>query len=244
MNGVLTSELAVPLGEAQAVKVNIDTGSGNLTIDRLAGGEPLLASGTLQYVASQGLPTQSVSSDDGQATLTVRGGAARQPWFHLPWAAANGATEWQIHLNPTVATDITAHTGGGNVKLDLAGMVVTHLCADAGGGNLDVVLPEDAANLGVAARSGGGSVTVEIGGRTTGSSSIDASSGAGNVVVRVPGGLPARIRAKTGLGKVMVDPRFGKLNGNTYQSPDFEGAANRVEITVSSGAGNVSVNPK
>jgi hypothetical protein len=31
---------------------------------------------------------------------------------------------------------------------------------------------------------------------------------------------------------------------NTYQSPDYDSAANTVEITVNSGAGNVSVNTK
>ena len=37
-------------------------------------------------------------------------------------------------------------------------------------------------------------------------------------------------------------PRFGKEAGNACQSPDYDGAANKVEITVNSGAGNVEVN--
>jgi hypothetical protein len=36
--------------------------------------------------------------------------------------------------------------------------------------------------------------------------------------------------------------RFSKLDGHTYESPDYDDAANKVEITVSSGAGDVSVN--
>jgi hypothetical protein len=241
---VLTHNLSEPLGGATTAKVDINTGAGNLTIDKLTGGEQLLASGTLQYLENQGLPTRSVNTSNGQATLTLRASGTGRPWFRFPWAVCNGATEWQIHLNPTVASDITAHSDGGNVKLNLAGMVVTRVSADTGGGNMDVVLPDNAANLSVAAKTGAGNVTVEIGSGITGSNTVNANSGAGNVVVRIPSGMAAKVHATGGLVKVTVDPRFSKTDNNTYQSSDFDSAANRVEITVKSGAGNVSVNTK
>ncbi len=109
---------------------------------------------------------------------------------------------------------------------------------------MDVVLPDHAAKLSVAAKTGAGNVTVEIGRGTSGSNTVDASSGAGNVVVRVPSGMPARVHATSGLGKVTVDSRFSKIDRNTYQSADYDDAVDRVEITARSGAGNVSVNPK
>jgi hypothetical protein len=240
MTLVLTDSLSEPLNGATTAKIDISAGSGNLTIDRLTGGEPVLASGTLQYLENQDRPTRSVSSVNGQAILSLRGGTARQRWFHFPWDACNGATEWQVHLNPSVASDLTAHSGGGNVKLNLAGMIVTRLLADTGGGNLDVVLPDKAAELNAAVKTGAGNVSVEI----TGRHSVNAHSGAGNVVVRVPSDLAAKVYATSGMGKVLVDPRFSQLDRNTYQSPDYDRAANRVEITVKSGAGNVTVSSK
>jgi predicted membrane protein len=241
---VLTHNLLEPLNGTKTAAVEINTDSGNLTVDRLTGGEQLLASGTLEYFEQQGLPTETLSSSNGQATLTLRGGGSGRPWFRLPWAACVGAYEWQIHLNPDVQFDITAHSGGGNVKLDLANMTVTRVMADTGGGNMDVVLPDNAANLSVAAMTGGGNVTVDIGGGITGSSSVNARSGAGNVAVHIPAGVAAKVYATSGLGKVTVDSRFSQLDGNTYQLPDYEGAADKVEITVHSGAGNVSINTK
>jgi len=218
---VLTQNLAEPLGTATAAKVAIDNGDGNLAIDGLISGEQLLASGTLQYLEKQGLPIRTLNTSNSQATLKLKASGGGQPWFRFPWHTCNGATEWQIHLNPKVQFDLTAHSDGGNVRLDLAGMAVTHVAADTGGGNMDVVLPEDAANL-----------------------SVTAKSGAGNVVVHIPGNVAARIHATTGLGKAIVDPKFSKIDKNTYQSSDFDSAANRVEITIHSGAGNVSVNTK
>ena len=218
---VLTQNLAEPLGNATAAKVAIDNGDGNLVIDGFTGGEQVLASGTLQYLEKQGLPIRTLNTSNGQVTLELKASGGGQPWFRFPWHTCNGATEWQIHLNPTVSSDITAHSGGGNVKLDLTGMAVTRVSADTGGGNMDVVLPDTGNNL-----------------------SVTAKSGAGNVVVHVPSSVAARIHATTGLGKAIVDARFSKTDKNTYQSADFDSAANKVEITVHSGAGNVSVNTR
>jgi hypothetical protein len=216
---ILIDKFSEPLNSATTAKVDIQIGDGNLTVDPLTTGEQVLASGALQYFENQGLPTRTLVSSNGQATLTLKRSSMSQPWFRLPWATCNGATEWQIHLNPTIAADIKAHSGGGNVKLNLAGMIITGLFADTGGGNMEVILPENAANL-----------------------SVTAKSGAGNVVVCIPSGAAARIHATTGLGKTSVDPRFGKIDKDTYQSSDFDRAVNKLEITVQSGAGNVSVN--
>jgi hypothetical protein len=241
---VLTDNLSQPLDGATAAKVDINTGAGNLTIGRLTGGEQGLASGTLQYLENQGVPSRSVNTSDGQASLKLRGGDAGQSGFRFPWAACNTATEWQIQLNPNVQSDITAHSGGGNVRLNLGGMAVTRVSADTGGGNMDVVLPDNASGLNVKATTGAGNVTVDVGSGITGGNTVNANSGAGNVVVRVPRGVAARIHATAGLGKVAVDSQFSQIDGNTYQSRDYDGAANRVEITANSGAGNVSVNTK
>jgi len=143
-----------------------------------------------------------------------------------------------------MAGDISAHTGGGNVKLNLADMTLASLSADTGGGNMDVILPEHAADLRVKARTGGGNISIEIGDAITGSNTVEATSGAGNVVVEVPRGIPARVNASTGMGKVIVEPRFSRLGAHMYQSAEYELAADKLEISVHSGAGNVSVMSK
>jgi predicted membrane protein len=120
-------------------------------------------------------------------------------------------------------------------------MVLTRLAADTGGGNMDVVLPDNATDLNVNASSSGGNVAVTVGSGITGSSTINASSGAGNVVVHMPSSIAARIHATTGLGKLTIAPQFIKIDDNTYQSPGYDSAANTLDVTVESGAGDVSV---
>jgi predicted membrane protein len=241
---VLIHNLSAPLGGATTAKVDVNVADGNLTIDRLTDSEQLLASGRLEYLENQGLPTQSVYTSHDQANLSLKARSSGRPGFHFPWSACNGATAWQIHLNPNVQSDISAHSGGGDVKLDLAGMAVTRVAADTGGGNMNVVLPENVANLSVTAKTGGGNVTVDIGNGITGSNLVTAASGAGNVVVHIPRGVAARIHASSGWGKTIIDPHFSKIDKNTYQSSDFDRAVDKVEIRADSGAGNVSVTPK
>jgi hypothetical protein len=206
------------------------------------GGEPVLANGTLEYIANQAMPTRSVDIHNGRASFTLKSTSLGRPRFRLPWSGCIAATDWHIHLNPEVQADITARSGGGDVRLNLAGMTVTGVMADSGGGNLDMVLPDNAANLNVTAKTGGGNVTVEIGRGTRGSNMLTATSGAGNVEVRIPGEIAARIYATSGLGKEIVDRQFGNIDKHWYQSPDFERAADKVEIKIQSGAGNVIVN--
>jgi hypothetical protein len=215
---VLTRELLAALGSVDTADVEIDPGDGNLAVDGLNGNERELASGTLQYFEKNGLPAWSVDTSTQPFLFMVKAAGKGQRWLRFPWAACNGATAWQIHLNPRVPSAVNAHSDGGNIRLDLKGMPVTRVLAYTGGGNVEVVLPEPAAALGVTAKSG-----------------------AGNVVVRVPGGIAARIHATTGLGKLMVNPRFNKTEKDCYQSPDYDIAGKKIEINISSGAGNVIV---
>lgn len=241
---VFVDQFSEPLNGAKTARIDIHAGDGNLTIGRLAAGEAALANGILQYLENQGKPVKTLVSNSGHATLTLKGNRTRQPWFHLPWQTCNGATDWQIHLNSTVSSDITAHSDGGNVRLDLAGMAIARVMADTGGGNMDVVLPDKANNLDVTVKTGAGNVTVEIGDGITGSNIVNANSGAGNVTVRIPNGTVVCLHTTTGLGKTIVDPQFRPIDKNTYQSPDFEHASSKLEITAGSGAGNVIIETK
>lgn len=238
---VPTLNLSEPLRETITAKFDIDTGSGNLTIDRLASSDELLASGILEYPEKQDPPSWIVDARNGQSSLTLMAQGNRQPRFRLPWATCNGETDWQIYINPIVSSEIKAHTGGGNLILNLTSMAITRLSADSGGGNLKMILPDGASNMSAAANTGGGNITVELGKDPKGFNVINATSGAGKVLVRLPDRRAALIHATTGMGKVIVDSHFNQVDKHTYKSPDYDSAIDRVEINAESGAGNVSI---
>lgn len=240
-NKVLTEKFSEPLNGARSATIKVDTRQGNLIIDRLAGEDQLLAAGKLEYREKRGLPSRRLTTSERAARLAIEGAGGSRAALRLPWQACNAATDWNIHLNPRVPLEIDAVSGGGHVKLNLTGMHVTRVSAHSGGGNMEVAMPENAANLDVAVTSGGGNVNVEIGRGTTGGNTAKAESGAGNVTVLLPSRIAAKIHAVSGMGKVIVDPRFAMIANDTYQSADYDEARDRIEVTAKSGLGNVNV---
>lgn len=235
---LISKNLAEPLDGATSAMVTIDPGDGNLTLEKDASNEQMLASGTLQYYEKIGVPlsSRSISNSISNFTLNAKGG---QPWLKLPWSACNGGTDWLIRLNPAVLYDIAALTGGGNVKIDLTGLTVTHLAAETGGGNIEVFLPEKMTNLDVYAKTGAGKVTIIVGSTITGSNTINASSGAGEVNVFLPKAIAVRVKVLQ--GNVNVDPELIKIENAIYETIEYPNAMDKLEITVGSGAGKVNI---
>lgn len=215
---LLNYNLLEPLGGITAAKVDINSGDGNLEIGSFSSQEPILVRGALQYREDHNPPESSLDRDADQATLTVISGGGGQRWLRMPWSSCNGGTEWQIQLNPSVAYEITARTGGGIIKIDLSGMDVSQIQAETGGGIVELTLPE---------------ITSDI--------KVNAKTGAGKVLLVVPAGVAAKIYATTGMGKVIVEPHFIKVAEFTYQSPNYDEAEHKADITIGSGAGQVSV---
>lgn len=217
----LIHNLSIPLNEATNAKFQIHAGDGNLTIDGIPGSVSVLVNGTLEYLETQGIPAQTLEINSGSSTFTLQGGQSKQPRFRMPWSACNGATNWIVHINPQVSSDITARSHGGNIKLDMSGTSLKSLSADTGGGNITLVLPDGSPHL-----------------------IVNARTGAGNVEVSVPSGSASRIHATVGLGKLIIDPRFNAIDKTTFQSPEYDNSSRKVEITASSGAGNVTVHSR
>lgn len=238
---LLTHTLNEPLSNVTKAKFEIKQDAGSLKIDSLTGGEDLLAGGSLQYTESQGLPSRSLTTLGEKATLVWTGNKAKVSGFRFPWDACTTNAEWLVHLNPNVAYDMNIRSAGGNINLNFDGLSVTSLMAETGGGNMDVVLPGDAANLSATAKTGGGDVTLKIGSGAIGNNTVVAGTGAGKVIVRLPEKLAARITATTGAGKATVAAQFNQLDKTTYQSPGYETAVDKIQITVTSGAGDVTI---
>ena len=63
------------------------------------------------------------------------------------------------------------------------------------------------------------------------------ASGAASVEIAVPAGVAARINGQVAVGSLNVDQqRFPRRNGG-YESPDFETATHRVELSIEGGVG-------
>jgi hypothetical protein len=75
-----------------------------------------------------------------------------------------------------------------------------------------------------------------------GHSKAEISCGAGSVQVTVPPGVAARIRTASTLGGISVDrKRFPRVGRRLYESPDYETAANKVDLDIDVSIGSIAV---
>jgi hypothetical protein len=136
------------------------------------------------------------------------------------WAWYPGESlDWDIRLNGDVPLNLKIDSGASASTLDLTDLKVVDLDIDTGASSTEVTLPANAGNT-----------------------RVDIDSGAASINIRIPNGVSARIKVKSGIASINVDStRFPRIDGGLYQSADYATAANRADITIDTGVGSVEI---
>ena len=207
-------QASIPLDGATSAYVEVHHGAGRLTVGAGAGPNELAAGefrGGLEYQAER-------SGDSLRVNMNISArewGFWAQPWH---WWGPGGALDWNVRFNDDIPLSLKFETGATEMRLDLTDLRVTDLEIKTGASETTLTLP---------ARAGFTRMKLE--------------SGAASLKVRVPQGVAARIRAKTGIADVKVDTtRFPRAEG-AYQSPDYDTAANKVDMDIETGVASVYI---
>jgi hypothetical protein len=208
---VVRERVNQPLGTAKNADITIAMGIGRLSLAELDKPSTLVA-GEIAYPDSNRV----------DRTFEVRGNTVS---FSLREQDSqrnnlvkyrNDDAIWDLHLTPATPMRLAIEAGIGESTLDLAQLKVTDLDLKTGIGTTTLTLPRQ------------GQVQAHVEG------------GVGNTTIRIPPGVAARIALDAGVGKVEVLGNYQR-QGNTYLSPDFDSAANRVDLTVSGGIGTIAI---
>jgi hypothetical protein len=155
---------------------------------------------------------QSANMQGGR--LVARMSPPQSPFFIMP---RFDRYDWDVRLNNSIPLALTLQTGANRAILDLAGMRITSLRVETGASQTEVSLPAE------------------------GRFRADFSLGAASLRVNIPQGMAARVRVSQGVSDVRVDQaRFPRV-GDVYQSPDFDSAANAVDLKIDAGAAEIRV---
>ncbi len=148
-----------------------------------------------------------------QVQLKLRN--SRQFWAWYP----GESLDWDIRLNADIPMKLKIDSGASATTLDLTDLKVVELDVTTGASSTEVNLPANAGNT-----------------------LVDINSGAASLNIRIPTGVAARIKVKSGIASVNVDSnRFPRQDGGLYQSADYTTAANRADITIDTGVGSVDI---
>jgi hypothetical protein len=203
--------VSVPLEGTAEGDIRIHYGAGKLQIGVLPDESSDLVSGMCTGGAV-------VDVNRGQHRTKVR--------LHTPddvfWGLGDGigphGLAWDLGLNRRIPLRIKLDTGASENILELADLLVRELDMKTGASDTQVTLPAAA-----------GQTRVEI------------HSGAASVNIRLPEGVAGRIHVESGLSSINVDTgRFPSV-GDGFETPGFDTAANKAEITVKAGVGAIDI---
>jgi hypothetical protein len=135
----------------------------------------------------------------------------------MTWAWWDRAPRWHVGLTTEVPLELRLEVGAAKTRLDLAETLLRRLRINTGASDTVVRLP-----------------------RAAGETFVRAEGGAASLTLEVPTGVAARIRSRMALGGTDVDARFPRT-ADGWESPDWNGAANRVEIEIQGGLGSARV---
>lgn len=139
-------------------------------------------------------------------------------WANMNFLNPRGL-EWDLALNPGVPTSLKYEGGAAETRMDLSGIKLTDLEINTGASSTEVVLPPP-----------------------NGTMRVTVHSGAASVKFRLPPAVPAEIRGTMGLGSLDIDlSRFPDRGSGMYQSDNFAGATDRIEMRVEGGVGSVQI---
>ncbi len=140
------------------------------------------------------------------------------PSFVGPHIGPEQHRSWTMALSNAVPVTMNVKTGASSARLDLTDVQVTRLKLESGANSMHVIAPAHA-----------------------GYTEIRGSSGAASLNVEIPEGVAARIRTTGVLASISVDrERFPHVEGE-YRSPNYESAANKVDIKLDMGVGSISI---
>jgi hypothetical protein len=203
--------LSFPLLQARRAEVRLSPGVGVIHLAGSAAPADLL-SGTTWTGGGLSLAREFNNQVD-VATLNLH---AEGSGVLFPVTGPPGEPSWDVHLTSAIPVDLGVDLGVGQSVLDLRGVQLSALNVDQGIGQLVVQLPRNA-NL-----------------------QADLSMAIGETIVVIPPGVGARLHLSTGIAARSVPPSYTR-EGDTYTSPNYATATDKVNLNVSVAIGNLSV---
>ncbi len=210
-NSAPAENISVPLEGAKEVSVKLEHGAGRLVISGAAPKDQALT-GTFNAMRL------SSRMEGSKLNVNLRTAVEGTFLFIFPWNWSRGHRTWEFSLNPEVPISLKIETGASDNRLDLSEAKVIDLDIDTGASSTTILMPKSA-----------------------GHTKTDISGGAASFDITVPDGVAASIRVDSGLGSVSIDEARFPRAGKSYQSADYDKAANTLDLRLEVGVSSVTI---
>ena len=197
---------------ATSAAVALNYGAGQLKIAALDAGSSLLMAGEFNDIDGQPNVDVSYTSSGGRGDL-----ALSLPKNQTAWFLTGQGNDWSLQLNRDIPIELTIQAGASTNDIDLSDLKLTRLNLQGGLGTSTVRLP------------------------SVGTYAARLASGLSATTVYVPDSVAARISVQSGLSSISVDESRFPKQGDVFVSPNYDSAANRVDLQIQGGLATVVV---
>ena len=199
----------VERGGAGSATVTLVMGAGRL---QLAGGARALLDADFAYNVAAWQPRVEYGVDGGRGSLAMRQGSSRGGPLDL-----QARNEWDLRLSDDLPIDLRVELGAGRGELRLDGLQLA---------GLDV-------------QTGAGAAIVDLTGARVRDLHATIEGGAGEITVRLPRDIGARVEVHKGIGEVRADGLRGQ--GAAWVNDAWGTTAATLQLTVEAGVGTVTL---
>lgn len=206
-----SESLTFPVEAARRAEVHLSPVAGVVRLSG-AGSTADLLSGTI-WTGGGMQVVKDFSAQGEAAILSIR---AEGVGVMFPTLGPPGQPTWDFQLTPAIPVDLSGDMGVGQSVIDLRGTQVYSLSLNQAIGQTVVYLPRN------------------------GVMKANLSMAIGETVVVIPPGVAARIHTSTGIAARSIPGAFVK-DGDTYTSPGYAEASDKVDLELEVAIGNLSV---
>ncbi len=206
-----STEISQSRDEASEAEITIAPAVGSLHIEALPESNQLI-SGVIRPIRGERVQ-DNFEVRDGMAIFSLRSeGNFVGPFFGGP----SSGPDWDLAVSSDVPLDLELDLGVGEFDVDLTDLTLDSLDVSIGVGQTTIILPDE------------------------GSFRANIDAAIGNTVIIVPAEMEVRIEVDTALSARQL-PRGYRRHGDDYESPGYDDAENRIELSISQAIGNVTI---
>lgn len=226
-----TKSESIELGDADAVRVEINMAAGELDV---SGGADDLLEASFRYNVAELEP--EVAYGDG--TLTVRTPGAKGQDISW-WDLDDFRYEWDLRLSDDVPMEMNVDMGAGSANLELGSLSLTRLGVKTGAGDVTVDLSDSSSLTRFEVELGAGQVDLDLTGNWQKDLDVNLSGGVGELVLQLPSSVGVRVDIETGIGD--VDTQGLIRNGDGYVNDAYGESDVTLRIDIEAGIGKITL---
>lgn len=209
-----TEHVLEALQDADRGQITLRFGVGELGIRALVD-SPNFAEGRIEYARYSREAEKQFRVNNGQAEFSLQ---ARTQSFPFWRPGEDVGEHWNLEFTPRIPLAMRVATGVGDVDLDLSHLKVTELDLGSAVGETTVAFPTAA-----------------------GKTRASVKAAIGDITVRIPDGVGARIRVSKLLVSVDVKSKRFARSDDEYASTDYDTAENKLDLEINLVIGNITI---